>query len=70
MPPSPSEQGVNQKDECVHLSVPTYKDEIVDQSGGWAIEGEHSPKPIGAWWLRFFWDRSEGRVKFEYTRAS
>lgn len=65
-----TDQGREIKDECVHLSVPTYKDEIVDQSGGWAIEGEHSPKPIGAWWLRFFWDRSEGRVKFEYTRAS
>ena len=35
----------------------------------WAIEGEHSPKPLGAWWLRFFWDRGENRVRFEYTRA-
>ena len=35
----------------------------------WAVEGEHSPKPLGAWWLRFFWDRGENRVRFEYTRA-
>jgi hypothetical protein len=65
-----SDQGREYKDEQVHLCIPTYKDEITDQGGGWAVEGEHSPKPIGAWWLRFFWDRSESRVRFEYTRAA
>ena len=65
-----SDMGRELKDEQVHLSITTYKDEITDQSGGWAIEGEHSPKPLGAWWLRFFWDRGEGRVRFEYARAA
>lgn len=64
-----SDMGKELKDEQVHLSIPTYKDEIVDQGNGWAVEGEHSPKPLGAWWLRFFWDRGENRVRFEYTRA-
>lgn len=64
-----TEQGREYKDEQVHLSIPTYKDEITNQGEGWAIEVEHSPKPLGAWWLRFFWDSNEARVRFEYARA-
>lgn len=62
-----TDSGKEVKDECVHLCVPTYKDEVLNTGEGFAIEGEHSPKPIGAWWLRFFW--ADETVKFEYMRA-
>jgi len=38
-------------DECLHLRVPSYKDEYRDGSGGWHVETGKPPKPIGAWWL-------------------
>lgn len=65
-----TDMGREVSDVMVHLSIPTYKDEIAEQGSGWAVEGEHSPKPLGAWWLRFFWDRGEERIRFEYMRAS
>lgn len=64
-----SDMGREYKDEQLHLCIPTYKDEIIDQGEGFAVEGEHSPKPLGAWWLRFFWSSEKERVEFEYMRA-
>jgi hypothetical protein len=46
-----------------HVRTPTYKDEFV-QSGGWAYERGHNPKPLGCAWIRFFADR-ERKVAFE-----
>ena len=33
----------------------TYKDEYKEGGGGWHVEGGKPAKPLGAWWLRFFW---------------
>lgn len=53
---------------------PTYKDEYGTGEGGWHIETGKAPKPLGAWWLRFYWDGSTrfggtGTVRYELTRA-
>lgn len=45
----------------LHLSCPTYKDEYRDGAGGWHIERGGPPKPIGATWIRFTFDRTAPR---------
>lgn len=57
------------QDEQVHIQLPTYKDEFA-LSGGYHFENGRPPKPLGAVWLRFFWDvHRRGRVGYELTRA-
>ncbi|MBY0512745.1 MAG: hypothetical protein K2P78_02395 [Gemmataceae bacterium] len=57
------------QDVQVHIKVGTYKNDLGDSHSGWAVEKGISPKPLGAWWLRFYWDRPERRVRFEVIRA-
>ena len=47
-----------------------YKDEFSPGSG-WAVSKGHAPKPLGAYWLKFFLDRSKQRyeVRYEVQRA-
>lgn len=45
----------------------TYKDEYADGNGGWHVETGKPPKPIGAWWLRFYWD--EATIKHQIIIA-
>jgi hypothetical protein len=59
--------GNERRREQLHLAIPTYKDEITNADGGFAAELEFSAKPIGAWWLRFFW--ADNSLQMEYTRA-
>ena len=40
-------------DECEHIQIPTYK-----RRDEWEIETEKNPKPLGAYWLRFFYRRN------------
>jgi hypothetical protein len=42
------------------VRTPGYKDEYGDGSGGWWNETWKPPKPLGAVWLRFFYDRELG----------
>lgn len=42
--------------EILALKCPTYKDAYADGASGWEIEKGHPPKPLGAWWLRFYWE--------------
>ena len=53
----------------LHLCVPTYKEEFTHLGSGFHHEREGAPKPLGGWWLRFFWDLSSERFSYEYTRA-
>lgn len=48
------------------IKTGTYKDEF-SPGGGWAVQRGHSPKPLGAWWLRFF--QRGDRVLYEVIRA-
>lgn len=63
-----SEQGVQYRDEQIHIRTPGYKDEYADGHGGFHIEGGRPPKPIGAEWLRFFVSQGEN-VCVEQVRA-
>ncbi len=56
-------------DTQTHIKLPTYKEEYGDGFGGWHCEGGKPPKPLGGWWLRFYYDRSEDRVQYEVIRA-
>lgn len=53
-----------------HLSLPTYKQEY-NLSGGFHIERGRPPKPLGAYWLVFFYDGSQpGHVGYRVERAN
>jgi hypothetical protein len=47
----------------LHIKLPTYKDEYKDGFSGWHVERDAPPKPLGAAWLRFFYE--EGQIKYE-----
>lgn len=56
----------------LHLCIPTYKEEFTNLGTGFHHEKEGPPKPLGAWWLRFFYDNSNGNrstYSVEYMRA-
>jgi hypothetical protein len=50
--------GIEDIENQWHVQVPTYKDEFSNQPGGWHHEKGGPPKPIGAWWIRFYYDGS------------
>jgi hypothetical protein len=64
-----SEQGTISHDIQTHIKLPTYKDEYKDGFAGWHATTGKPPKPLGAWWLRFFYDRARERVGYEVRRA-
>lgn len=53
----------------LHICIPTYKEEFTDEPGGFHHEKEGPPKPLGAWWLVFFFDQDEERFKVTCQRA-
>jgi len=63
------QNGLIYKDIQTHIKLPSYKDEYKDGYGGWANTRGMPPKPIGAWWLRFFWDTDQQRMAYEVIRA-
>lgn len=63
---------------AVYIKCPTYKDEYKTGEGGWHIETGKPPKPLGAYWLRFFVGtekKNDGKsatdkaIKFEIREA-
>ncbi len=48
------------------LKLPTYKDAY--GQGGYEDEQGHDPRPLGAWWVRFYWEIGKG-IEIEPTRA-
>jgi hypothetical protein len=66
-----SEHGEEKADTQVHLCLPTYKEEFIGGTGGWHHETGKPPKPLGAWWVRFYWSRRpEAAIKMEMHRAT
>jgi hypothetical protein len=53
--------------EQLHIKTPTYKEEYEDGYMGWHVERNAPPKPLGAVWLRFFFE--DGVIKYETIRA-
>lgn len=44
-------QGVEKKEEVVHIQVPSYKDDITNKKGGYAIEKGYSPSALGGYFI-------------------
>lgn len=42
-----------------HIKTGGYKEEFKDGYGGWHVERGGPPKPTGAYWVRFYFDRYE-----------
>lgn len=63
-----SAAGVPYHDEQVHVRTPGYKDAWKNGASGWEVEKMIGPKPKGAAWLRFYYERND--VQFEITRAT
>jgi hypothetical protein len=42
-----------------HVCTPTYKEEYGDGSKGWHIERGGPPKPLGGYWLRFYYESDQ-----------
>lgn len=61
--------GKEYADDQLHLAIPTYKDEFHGSPAGYHHENERPPKPLGAWWLRFFYDRDDRKIHYEASRA-
>ncbi len=51
-----SDAGVIYKDLQYHVRSTTYKDEYQDGGDGWHVETWKPPKPLGATWLRFYYE--------------
>ena len=68
-----SQQGKIFQDECLLVNTGTYKDEYKSGKLGWAIEKGIPPKPVGAFWLNFYYSDPNGKdnkfIKAEITRA-
>lgn len=62
--------GALKQDVQTHLKCPSYKDEFGDGYEGWATATKGlPPKPIGAWWIRFYYEKATDRVLYEITQA-
>jgi UDP-2,3-diacylglucosamine pyrophosphatase LpxH len=57
------------QDIQTHIKLSSYKDDYGKGTGGWASEKGLPPKPLGAWWLRFFWSGRHKAVIYEVIRA-
>jgi hypothetical protein len=62
-----NKKGKEYRDEQLHIQVPSYKDELTGEVMGWAKEKGFSPKPIGAVWLKFWYEN--GGIKYDAIRA-
>lgn len=51
-----TQHGTPYQREIIALKCPSYKDAYADGAAGYETEKGHPPKPLGAWWLRFFVD--------------
>jgi len=60
-----TERGRVYFDEQNHLQLPSYKRASLHE--GFAAERGFAPTPIGAWWLRFWFENEQ--MKHEFTRA-
>jgi hypothetical protein len=57
-------------DEQHHVRVPSYKEEYKDGYDGWHVERGAPPKPLGAWWMRLYWQDPSKRLGCDFTRAA
>jgi len=53
-------------DTQTHICCPTYKEEYQKHSG-YHVQNGRPPKPLGAWWLRFYLEND--KIKHQIIRA-
>lgn len=49
-----------------HVQIPTYKEEFENVSGGFHHETGKPPKPVGAWWVRFYYSARTKRIEAQF----
>lgn len=64
-----TDQGIVYIDEQLHVQIPSYKDETTGHAAGFAVEREFAPKPTGAYWLKFWYERDGDTVHYDAERA-
>jgi hypothetical protein len=63
-----SDSGRTYFDTQYHVQCPTYKQEYVH--GGYHTEKARPPKPLGAWWMKFYFNpRKAGNVGVHFEMA-
>ena len=67
-----NKQGIVERRTCWYVKTPTYKDEYGKGLGGFPVEKGHGPRPLGAWWMRFYIERFEGKyqLQIDFTKAN
>lgn len=65
-----STTGQVQRSIITHIKIPTYKDDYGDGYGGFAVERNMAPRPLGAYWLRFKFSSKHNKVFYEVVRAT
>jgi hypothetical protein len=64
-----STQGRVYHDQQKHIKIPSYKESYGDGFGGWEATRGFPPKPTGAWWIRFYWNRRTRAVETQVIEA-
>ena len=48
-----------------HVKTGTYKNEFLGEDFGFAIEKGMPPKPVGGYWLEFYWSNRTQRIEYQ-----
>lgn len=59
-----SQLGIISQDMQYHVRTPTYKNDYGSGEGGWHIERGAPPKPMGAVWMRMYYERNHIQTQF------
>ena len=63
------QKGNEYTDVQKHVQIPSYKEEFSNQPGGWHHEREAPPKPLGAWWIRFYYSNRNRSIEAQFIEA-
>lgn len=61
--------GTVRHDIQTHIKIPSYKEEYKDGYSGWHATKGLPPKPTGAYWIRFYYQRDVRRVVYSIIKA-
>lgn len=52
-----------------HLMIPTYKEEFLNIGEGFHHQKGGPPKPVGCWWVRFYYSSRTGNIEYECIKG-
>jgi len=61
--------GIEEISAQYHIQVPTYKEEYANEDSGFHHITGKPPKPLGAWWIRFYWSPDKNDVQTTFIEA-